>query len=89
MGIRRKDCGFLSSRFELGKFYLAAFLSISTKQFHTNNLYFLFLDEYRLGICELPLDEAVLGVLKHINNISPLVSFLHDHENYISIIEKL
>jgi len=86
VGIRRKDCGFLSSRFELGKFYLAAFLSISTKQFHTNNLYFSFLDEYRLGICELPLDEAVLGVLKHINNISPLVSFFHDQEKRLKIM---
>ena len=58
------DCDFLSSRFELGKFYLAAFLSISAKQFHTNSLYFSFLDEYRLGICELPLVEAFSGVLK-------------------------
>ena len=64
VGILHLDCGFLSSQFELEKSYLAAFLSISTTQFHTNSLYSLFLDEYRLGICELPLVEAVSSVLK-------------------------
>ena len=64
VGILHLDYDFLSSRFELGKFYLAVFLSISAKQFHTSSLYFLFLDEYRLGICELPLVEAFSDVLK-------------------------